>query len=126
MIWLRVALKLHRCDFRAALAHGFGNAMHAIHDGAVGRYDYRKRQIRFVDQGYVLDDSAPSWGLVVAMPEDRGSTFGNSTAFARVVYARSGGRGVQRLPPNGARVRLTAPWSIRCYGTPPARDRPAA
>ena len=42
--------------------------MHTIHDAAVGRYNDRKRQIRFVYQGHVLDDSAPSWGLVVAMP----------------------------------------------------------
>jgi len=91
---------------------------------------YEPIVIRFVYQGHVLGDSAPSWGLVVAMPEDRGSTFGNSTAFARVAFARNGGRGVQRRRSPARQyhrfVRLTAPWSIRCYGTPPARDRPAA
>src|SRR5207247_9672331 len=48
-----------------------------------GMLAYEPIVIRFVYQGHVLGDSAPSWGLVVAMPEDRGSTFGNSTAFAR-------------------------------------------
>ena len=95
-----------------------------------GMLAYEPIVIRFVYQGHVLGDSAPSWGLVVAMPEDRGSTFGNSTAFARVAFARNGGRGVQRLRSPARKyhrfVRLTAPWSIRCYGTPPARDRPAA
>src|SRR5204863_6903625 len=62
--WWRSSLS----DFLAALARGFGNPMHTIHDAAVGRYNDRKRQIRFVYQGHVLDDSAPSWGLVVAMP----------------------------------------------------------
>ena len=73
MIRVRIFRKLYGVDVRPAFMQRFGNAVHAVHHGTVGRENDRVHQLCRVELFHVCNEQTP--GERLSLAEHRGIKF---------------------------------------------------